>query len=114
LVQGNIESIVKNGFVNSLTGPVLRGDISTIEKHLSVLEKKDEALYKSLSLNLLNLVAKKEDNTRLSKNEGKAHISNLNKKESSVEDIEIENSIENLLRNSNKHKEIYKLLGGLE
>lgn len=114
LVQGNIESIVKKGFVNSLTGPVLRGDITTIEKHLSVLEKKDEALYKSLSLNLLNLVAKREDNTGLSKNQGKADVSNLNIKENSVEDLEIENSIENLLKNSNKHNEIYKLLGGLE
>jgi Uncharacterized conserved protein len=114
LVQGNIESIVKKGFVNSLTGPVLRGDISTIEKHLSVLEKKDEDLYKSLSLNLLNLVAKREDNTGLSKSEGKADVSNLNIKENSVEDLEIENSIENLLKNSNKHYEIYKLLGGLE
>lgn len=114
LVQGNIESIVKKGFVNSLTGPVLRGDITTIEKHLSVLEKKDEDLYKSLSLNLLNLVAKREDNTGLSKSEGKADVSNLNIKENSVEDLEIENSIENLLKNSNKHYEIYKLLGGLE
>lgn len=114
LVQGNIESIVKKGFVNSLTGPVLRGDITTIEKHLSVLEKKDEALYKSLSLNLLNLVAKREKNTGLSKNEGKADISNLNIKENSVEYLEIENSVENLLKNSNKHNEIYKLLGGLE
>ena len=88
LVQGNIESIVKRGFVNSLTGPVLRGDITTIEKHLSVLEKKDEEIYKSLSLNLLSLVAKRDE--------------------------KIENSIEDLLSGSNKHKEIYKLLGGLE
>ncbi len=114
LVQGNIESIVKKGFVNSLTGPVLRGDISTIEKHLSVLEKKDEVLYKSLSLNLLNLVVKREENLRFDKNESKADISNLNIKENSVEDLKNENSIENLLRNSKKHKEIYKILGGLE
>ena len=80
MVQGNIESIVEKGFVNSLTGPVLRGDITTIEKHLSVLEKEDEDLYKILSLNLLSLVAKKDENTSL----------------------------------SNKHLEIYKLLGGLD
>jgi predicted short-subunit dehydrogenase-like oxidoreductase (DUF2520 family) len=114
LVQGNIESIVKKGFVNSLTGPVLRGDITTIEKHLSVLEKKDEELYKSLSLNLLSLVAKREENLKLSKNEDKADLNNLNNKENSVKNLEIENSIENLLSNSNRHKEIYKLLGGLE
>ena len=114
LINGNIESIVKKGFVNSLTGPVLRGDISTIEKHLSVLEKKDEDLYKSLSLNLLSLVAKRDDTPRISINEVKADLSNINKKESPVEDLEIENSIANLLRNSNKHKEIYELLGGLE
>jgi predicted short-subunit dehydrogenase-like oxidoreductase (DUF2520 family) len=103
LVQGNIESIINKGFVNSLTGPVLRGDIITIEKHLSVLEKEDKELYKILSLNLLKLVALKENN-----------IGNLeNKKEYSLK-IKNENVLVNLFNNSEKHLEIYKILGGLE
>jgi len=96
LVQGNIDSIVKKGFVNSLTGPILRGDISTIEKHISVLEKEDKELYKILSLNLLKLVALRENN-------------NISKSE-----IENENILQNLLNNSEKHSVIYKVLGGLD
>ena len=91
LVQGNIDSIIKKGFVNSLTGPVLRGDITTIDKHISVLEKKDKELYNILSLNLLKLVALKENNN-----------------------IQNEDVIQNLLNNSEKHLEIYKILGGLD
>ena len=96
LVQGNIDSIIKKGFVNSLTGPILRGDISTIEKHISVLEKEDKELYKILSLNLLKLVALRENN-------------NISKSE-----IENENILQNLLNNSEKHSVIYKVLGGLD
>ena len=103
LVQGNIDSIVNNGFVNSLTGPVLRGDITTIEKHLSVLEKEDKELYKILSLNLLKLVALKENN-----------IGNLENEKEYPSKIENENMLENLFNNSEKHLEIYKILGGLE
>ena len=104
LVQGNIDSIINKGFVNSLTGPILRGDVTTIEKHLSVIEKEDEDLYKLLSLNLLKLVALKESNNiSTSQNEHKYPV-----------DIENENMIQNLLSNSEKHSEIHKILGGLD
>jgi len=104
LVQGNIDSIIQKGFVNSLTGPVLRGDITTIEKHLSVLEKEDTELYKILSLNLLKLVALKENNnTRNSQSEIRCSSSANN-----------ENAIKNLLNNSEKHSEIFKILGGID
>lgn len=104
LVQGNIDSIINKGFVNSLTGPILRGDVTTVEKHLSVIEKEDKDLYKILSLNLLNLVALKENNNiSTSQNEHKYPV-----------DIENENMIQNLLSNSEKHSEIYKILGGLD
>jgi len=104
LVKGNIDNILKKGFVNSLTGPVLRGDITTIEKHISVLEKEDKDLYKILSLNLLNLVALKEKN----------NISNSEDQQGNSKTIEDENALNNLLNNSEKHLEIYKILGGLD
>ena len=104
LVQGNIDSIVKKGFVNSLTGPVLRGDITTIEKHLSVIDKEDKELYKILSLNLLNLVALRENN----------NISKSEIEQGNFENIKNENVLQNLLNNSEKHSEIYKILGGLD
>lgn len=102
LVKGNIDSICKNGFVNSLTGPILRGDITTIEKHLSVLRDGDTELYNILSLNLLKLVAFRNNNRSDLKNEEES------------ENIKDENAINNLINNSEKHLEIYKLLGGLD
>ena len=113
LIQGNIDSIAKKGFVNSLTGPVLRGDITTIEKHISVLENKDEDLYKMLSLNLLKLVALRDNNTNISTSEKQDNLKIKNEKLNSVNQ-EKENKFQNLLNNSKKHLEIYKLLGGLD
>ncbi|MCE5221656.1 MAG: DUF2520 domain-containing protein [Clostridium sp.] len=104
LVQGNIDSIIENGFMNSLTGPILRGDITTIDKHLSVLEKEDKDLYKILSLNLLKLVALKEN----------SNISNSQNKQGYSLNIENENILQILLNNSEKHSVIYKILGGLD
>ena len=55
LVESNINSIFDKGFVNSLTGPVVRGDVDTIEGHLSKLNEGDKEVYKRLSLELLDL-----------------------------------------------------------
>lgn len=99
LINGNIESIYSKGFINSLTGPVLRGDVKTIEKHLSVLKEKDKKLYSLLSLNLLNLVA----------------LKNFEKKDYTHSSIVNNGDIlKNLLKNSKKHLEIYRILGGTE
>lgn len=104
LIKGNIDSIYKKGFVNSLTGPVFRGDITTIEKHLSVLEEQDKNLYKILSLNLLKLVAlRNNSDTDITNDEQKSSF-----------DIENKNIIQDLFNNSKKHLEIYKLLGGID
>ncbi|MDR3598853.1 DUF2520 domain-containing protein [Clostridium sp.] len=102
LIKGNIESIFEKGFINSLTGPVARGDISTIEKHLSVLEDSDQELYKGLSLNLLKLVALRENKN--------ATISQSEQKNS----LDMESEIKNLINNSNKHLEIYNILEGVD
>jgi len=103
LVEGNIESIFEKGFVNSLTGPVSRGDLTTIKNHLSVLEKEDNDIYNVLSLNLLKLVAIRDNNTM-----------NLQNKQDDTSNIKDENVINNLINNSEKHLEIYKILGGLD
>ncbi|MGO0833509.1 Rossmann-like and DUF2520 domain-containing protein [Clostridioides difficile] len=95
LVKKNIENIFDNGFTKALTGPVSRGDITPIRKHLSVLDKKDEDIYKILSLNLLKIIALGNDNSL-----------------KGIKNITIENAIENLISKSEKYKEIYKLLGG--
>jgi len=38
LIKGTIENIEQRGVQNALTGPILRGDITTIEKHIKSLE----------------------------------------------------------------------------
>ncbi|SFC17673.1 Rossmann-like and DUF2520 domain-containing protein [Clostridium uliginosum] len=110
LVQGNIKSISEKGFVKSLTGPVLRGDVVPITKHLSVLKEEHKELYKILSLNLLNLVSLKDNKN--TKNLNDTQIEFINKNESV--NVNKENAIKNLMNNSKKHAEIYKILGGLE
>lgn len=97
LIEGNLESIHKNGFVKSLTGPVVRGDIKTVNKHLENLNDDDIELYKSLSLNLLRLVEKRNLNI---KNNHCLHTANDNE--------------ENALNISKKHMELFRLLGGIE
>lgn len=61
LIKGNIENIYQNGFADSLTGPVVRGDIETIKNHLSALNKRDIKIYENLSLNLLRIANSKEN-----------------------------------------------------
>lgn len=53
LLKGTINNIDNIGLPHCLTGPVARGDLSTIGKHLSALEAKDYSLlitYKELGL----------------------------------------------------------------
>lgn len=90
LIIGNIENIKNKGFNLSLTGPVSRGDISPVEKHLSVLKARDIEIYKNLSLNLLDLKAEREFGS--------------NDKD----------SIEKLIDSSDKYSKLYKILGGIE
>ncbi len=105
LINGNIENIFSSGFVNSLTGPVLRGDINTIEKHISVINDEDKDIYNLLSLNLLKLVAlKNSEGLRIEEKEQENAIAITNN----------EIILKSLLKNSEKHLEIYKVLGGIE
>ncbi|MFD3156042.1 Rossmann-like and DUF2520 domain-containing protein [Haloimpatiens sp. FM7330] len=56
LIFSNINNIKNNkDFIKSLTGPIERCDINTVSNHLKVIPKEDIALYKTLSLKLLNL-----------------------------------------------------------
>lgn len=59
LIENNINNIKNSGFIDSITGPVERGDLETIRKHLNVIPFEDIELYKRLSLNLVDLSEKK-------------------------------------------------------
>jgi predicted short-subunit dehydrogenase-like oxidoreductase (DUF2520 family) len=98
LIKGNIDNICDKGFSNSLTGPISRGDLSTVKKHLSVLDNQDQELYKRLSINLLKIVAFKETKARNISLDVNSHSSNE------------EMVISNLITKSSKHLEIYNIL----
>lgn len=55
LIDFNVKNIKEKGIIQSLTGPVERGDISTIEGHCEVLSDEDRKLYKLLSKNVLEI-----------------------------------------------------------
>ncbi|WP_054743528.1 Rossmann-like and DUF2520 domain-containing protein [Cellulosilyticum ruminicola] len=59
LIGGNIENVEHKGLINALTGPVERGDIETIKKHLNVLNDEDKKLYSLLSLKTLEVAQEK-------------------------------------------------------
>jgi predicted short-subunit dehydrogenase-like oxidoreductase (DUF2520 family) len=62
LLRGTINNIDNIGLPNCLTGPVARGDLGTIEKHLSALEAKNPSLlttYKELGLQTIPIALDK-------------------------------------------------------
>lgn len=62
LVSGNVKSVLENGCVNALTGPVERNDLQTVKKHVESLQSEDRQIYILLAKRLVNLAkAKNED-----------------------------------------------------
>ena len=59
LIQGTIDNIERLGTVEALTGPIARGDVKTVEKHLSKLSGEDAALYKALGRRALDIATEK-------------------------------------------------------
>ena len=61
LVRGNVQHILEDGLAPSLTGPLERGDIGTLKKHLGVLEgdKDKYDLYRILSKSILPVAENK-------------------------------------------------------
>lgn len=62
LINNNINNILENGVINSLTGPVERADYITLNKHLECLNEEDKALYKALSRKLIKIAEEKNIN----------------------------------------------------
>ena len=60
MVQNNVESMLEKGTVEALTGPVERGDIETVQKHLDALQGGvAEAIYRDLGNVLVDLAKQK-------------------------------------------------------
>ena len=61
LIKNNIENIRVNGCKASLTGPLERGDLSTIKSHIDAMPAEDVKLYKVCNENLLKLAKEKSE-----------------------------------------------------
>ena len=59
ILTTNLQHIIEDGCVAALTGPLERGDTTTVSKHLQILEGNDRAIYQSLSRELLGIAGKK-------------------------------------------------------
>ena len=55
LTEGTLASVRKRGFVSALTGPVRRGDVTTVERHLAALSGPAADLYRMLGLIALEI-----------------------------------------------------------
>lgn len=49
LMSCNMEHIIEYGTKKAITGPAIRGDMSTIDNHMKVLDKKTQKLYRCLT-----------------------------------------------------------------
>jgi predicted short-subunit dehydrogenase-like oxidoreductase (DUF2520 family) len=59
LLQGTLDNLSRSGAKKALTGPIVRGDVSTVAAHLQALAKTDdvrEKLYRQMGLHELQLV----------------------------------------------------------
>jgi len=62
LIQGNIKNINTIGLPSCLTGPIARGDVSTIKKHIFALKEKESSilrLYAELGLKTIPIALEK-------------------------------------------------------
>ncbi|WP_168198198.1 Rossmann-like and DUF2520 domain-containing protein [Crassaminicella thermophila] len=67
LIEGTIKNIYNLGTKNALTGPIARGDIGTVQKHIEALKNiKPDCLefYKFLGLKTAELAEKKDINNK--------------------------------------------------
>ncbi|MDE5931339.1 MAG: DUF2520 domain-containing protein [Lachnospiraceae bacterium] len=61
LISGNVENVLENGTLPSMTGPILRGDVSTVKKHLDVLEGEEREIHRLLGKRLLGMAWRKQE-----------------------------------------------------
>ncbi len=59
LVRGTFENLTRKGPEGALTGPVLRGDVATLERHLAALPAPERALYRELGEAVLDLARRR-------------------------------------------------------
>lgn len=63
LVRDNVEHVIADGCVSALTGPIERGDVGTVQKHLQELNDVQKELYRVCGSKLLELAECKNPQT---------------------------------------------------
>lgn len=59
LIEGNAAKIARIGAEKALTGPVERGDVTTVRQHLAVLAEPERSVYTALSRRLVAIAKRK-------------------------------------------------------
>ncbi len=59
LIEKNTSSMIKNGPVAALTGPIERGDVETVKHHIEVMTPDEKAIYIPLAVRLIDIATKK-------------------------------------------------------
>lgn len=59
LVRGTFDNLTRGAPAEALTGPVVRGDVVTVERHLTALPEADRALYRALGNAALDVVRRR-------------------------------------------------------
>jgi len=59
LVRGTFDNLTRTGPEGALTGPVVRGDVDTLARHLRALPDRERALYRELGLAVLELARRR-------------------------------------------------------
>lgn len=65
LMMDNLNNALKNGVNQALTGPIERGDVTTVEKHLSVISAEQTKIYKSLGMQVLSIAENKHKSNEI-------------------------------------------------
>ena len=63
LVRDNVEHVIADGCVSALTGPIERGDVGTVQKHLQELNDAQKEMYRVCGSKLLELAECKNPQT---------------------------------------------------
>ncbi len=63
LVRDNVEHVIADGCVSALTGPIERGDVGTVKKHLQELNDTQKEMYRVCGSKLLELAECKNPQT---------------------------------------------------
>ena len=69
LMTNNLQTALEKGTVYALTGPIERGDIATVQKHLTVLNTEQKAVYQALGRQVIATARRKHRDNPLLQNQ---------------------------------------------